>query len=254
MESTRAVVALTVDRTRVGIVAVGEEEADVEKRLLDFDAAAKQGIKAQIVAAAEKRLGTTTEEAQPKIRFFRPGDDAWWDEKWQDPYSLRHGDPRRSESPREVLMVEPLHRESWSPHLIRGLLMYVLYTSPRLRGRTWPAFRRPTIELEVADEIQGIDFEEVVDQLRSLWGPSRVVLAGDRAVSPLPRTRLELIYRVSRGIWWAALASMIVLSQSSLSGSEPPALAIVAALVAAVALFVSRVAKGRHEAERPRRR
>jgi hypothetical protein len=243
-ETTRAVLALAVERGRVGIMAVGEDERKLLTRVTERVAAApRRGIAGQILAAAAARLDTRAREP----RIVHPGEEPWWDTKWHDPYSMRHGNPGRGH---EILVIEPLSEVSFSPHLIRGLLFYVLWTSRWTRDKTWPAFRRPTLQLEVSDDLRGRDYEEVVDQLRSLWGASRVVLPPGRPVSPLPVTPLQIIYRASRIAFWFALALSLALIKP---GSDPPMAAVVAAAVAAVAIIARRVSKARLDVELSRR-
>jgi hypothetical protein len=250
-ETTRAVVALCVDGWRVGITAVGETEAEIEARFHAQPVKPIGGLFLKLIAGT-KRSQQLSESLhhRPPLRFIRAGEDAWWDSKWQDPYALRGSDSRRSQETREILLLEPLSEQSWSPHLIRGLFMYVLWTSAFTRDKLWPRFQRPKIELHAAPDLAGLHYAELVDQVRSLWGPKRVALPPGREVEPLPRTKLQTVYRVSRSMWWAALAFALLLHHSA---GEPPPLAVLFAAVAVIAIIVSRVAKGRMDAELPRR-
>jgi hypothetical protein len=244
LETTPARLALAVERARVGIISVGEGEREVVERLAQRTPVVARGLAAQILAAAAAREGTK-DRGPPRVA--RPGEDAWWDEKWKSPYSLRAGDPTRA---RDALLIEPLQEASWSPHLTRGVLYYALWTSPALRDRTWPAFRRPEIELVVADDIRGLHYEELVDELRDLWGEGRIRLPEGRAVAA-PVTPLRITYRVSRVVFWIALAGALLLGRPN---GAPSQIAVIAAGIAVVAVFVRRVAGARMQVERPRRR
>lgn len=238
LDSTRALVALGIEGGRVGIVGVGEDEPTlVERFAKPATDAPLRGLRARIVAAAAADLPARTE-----VAVRRPGDDAFWDRIWQDPYAMRTADPSHA---RELLVIEPLSESSWSPHLVQGLLMYALWTSRSTRHKTWPAFRRPRIELRASDDLEGLHYEELVDQLRSLWGAARVELPPDRRVAPPPTTPLTLTARVSHAVFWAALAGSFVL---------PRGVGVVLAGLAVVAFLVRRVALARARVERPRRK
>jgi hypothetical protein len=180
------------------------------------------------------------------------GDDPWWDEKWQNAYSLRRGDDRRGRDPVEVFVAEPLSVESWSPHLLRGVLFYVLWTSAWTKGKTWPSFLRPKVEL-LADGIDGLHYAELVDQLQSLWGMHRVVLPPGREVEPAPVTKLDIAYSAARVVWWGGLGGM-VLSAFFAATPEPGGAALIAGAAAALGLTASRVLNARREVELPRRK
>lgn len=249
LESTAAVVALTVENGRVGIVGVGENEEELSERLSKrIEGGIGATVAAKILETARRKMDPI--DNREPLRLLQPGEDPWWDEKWKDPYSLKKGDESRARNPKEVLVVRPLAVESWSPHLVRGLLMYVLWTSAWTRGKTWPAFRRPRVRL-TADGIEGSDYAELVDQLRSLWGTQRVELPADRPVDPPPPTPLRRAYRASRVVWWLSLGATLILARLA-SGGSPSSASLAAAAVAAVALMVSRVLRARTEVERPR--
>lgn len=250
LETTRALVALAVERGRVGIIAVGETESELAKRLsVTVPPEGVRGVAEKILLAAAKN----PEIAEPELRFVHPGEDAWWDEKFKDPYSLRHGDASRAQNSRQIFLVAPLSEESWSPHLLRGVMLYVLWTSAATRGKTWPAFLRPKIQIEVAPEISGLHYAELVDQLRSLWGARRIVLPTGKEVDDPPMTPLRLAHRISRVVWIGALVVMVAVAQAA-PGPEPHGIAVIAAVVLALGLMASRVLKARTEAELPRRR
>ena len=239
IDTTRALLALGVEGRRVGIVGVGESEEELRKR---FAQPPKEplvrGLAAQILAASSEKLPSETRE----LRIVRPGDDPFWDRIWRDPYALKAGDPTRS---REVFLIEPLAEDTWSPHLVQGLLMYVLWSSSATRDKTWPAFRRPKFELRADENLTGLHYEELVDQARSLWGEKRVALPADRPVSPRPQTTLTRVATAAHAVFWIALALSVVLN--------PSQLAVVAAGTAVLAFFVRRGAKARATAELPRR-
>jgi hypothetical protein len=242
-ETTRALVALGVEAGRIGIIAVGDDEPELAARFAKPPAAAPaRGLRAQIVARAADKL-----PADKKLRIVRPGDDSYWDRTWQDSYALRSADPTRS---RELLLVAPLSEGSWSPHLAQGLLMYALWTGSWTRNRVWPAFRRPQIELCPAEELCGLHYEELVDQLRALWGARRVLLPAKLPVAPPPPTRMVLTARVSHVLFWVALIGSFLLSR----GGKPSSAGVIAAAIAIVAFIVRRVALARAKAELPRRR
>jgi len=245
-ETTRASVALGVDGWRAGIIAVGKDEAELRAALAeDSPESPARGLRARIVAAAGR-----LDVSKPELRIVRPGDDPWWDRKWKDPYALRKAESSRRQGPRELLIVEPLSPSSWSPHLIHGLLFYVLWSSAWTRGKTWPPFRRPKLMLLASDDFRGLEYEELTDQLRIVWGERRVELPVGREVGPRPVTALQITYRLSRTLWWAALLLALVLGRP---GTEPSSEAVIAAAVAALAIMVSRVAGARAQAELPRR-
>jgi hypothetical protein len=125
-------------------------------------------------------------------------------------YALRSAEPPRAN---ELLLVAPLDEKSFSPHLVHGLLMYVLYTSRHTRQKLWPAFRRPALELRPSRDLRGRDYEELVDQLRALWGKRRVLLPPDLPVGPPPPTRLSTTARISHAVFWLALLASIVLAR-----------------------------------------
>jgi hypothetical protein len=248
LESTPAVVALTVERGRVGICSVGETDEQLRERLTrELDAVGRNPLAARLAREAEHRARGSVPRA-PRMQLVRPGEDPWWDRRIVDPYALRSGEHRRSHDPREIFIVHPLAEDTWSPHLIRGLLVYVFWASPWTRMRTWPPFLRPHVELVIADDIAGVDRAELVDTIRALWGGSRVRLPPGQAVGPLPLTRLRVSYVVSRALWWAAAVTMLVAAHP-----EPGPPAVVAGVIAAAALFTSRVLRARLEADRPRR-
>jgi hypothetical protein len=239
-DSTRATVALAVERWRVGIISVGEDESQVRARLAARPRPVARGIAAQILAAAAARA-----EQRP-LRVFSPGEDPWWDERWRTPRALGDADPTRE---REALLIEPLAETSFSPFLARGLLYYALWTSRFTCDKTWPAFRRPSLELEVNDDLRGLHYEELVDELREIWGQRRLKLA--RPVAPAPLTPARKAYRGSRVVFWFAIALAVVLSRQ---GGRASSVALVLAGVAAVAVIASRVAASRMQFELPRRR
>jgi hypothetical protein len=152
----------------------------------------------------------------------------------------------------EVLVVEPLAAESWSPHLFRGVLFYVLWTSAWVKGKTWPSFLRPKVEL-LAEGMDGLHYAELVDQLQSLWGTNHVVLPAGREVEPAPVTKLDIAYSAARVAWWGGLGGMI-LSAFFAATPEPGGPALAAGVVAAIGLMASRVFKARREVELPRRK
>lgn len=254
-ETTRALVALCIDGFRVGIVAVGEDEAELRKQLVREAVKPRGGLLAtKILEQAQKHESPDGRQSESDpLRFFRAGEDAYWDRKWQDPHAFRAGDPKRAANPREILLVEPLSASSWSPHLIRGLLMFALWSSSFTRYRTWPPFLRPRVELSAAGDLSDLEYAELVDQLRSLWGERRVALPEGRIVPPQPLTTSRIAYLASRGLGWAALAIsalLLVLQRISAQSSNG---AVIAAVVAAVAMLVSRAARGRMATELPRR-
>jgi hypothetical protein len=240
-ETTRALVALRSEGGRLGIVSVGEEEAELRQRLAEArDDSPLRGLRARILAAS------ATEPAKDApLRVLGPGEDPFWDSAWQDPYALRTGDPSRS---RELLLIAPLSEASWSPHLAQGLLMYVLWTSPWTRDKTWPAFRRPPIELRASDDIGGLHYAELVDELRNVWGQERVRLPPGRSVAPPPPTRLQRAARIGGVLFWLALGASFVAANR---GAQT--LAVALALVSLGAFLVRRVAAARAKVERPRR-
>lgn len=239
IETTRALLALGVEGRRVGIVAVGESEEELRKRFAEPPKEPLvRGLAAQILAASSEKLANDEKE----LRIVRPGDDPFWDRVWRDPYALKAGDPTRS---REVFLLEPLSEESWSPHLAQGLLMYVLWSGSATRDKTWPAFRRPTLELRADENLSGLHYEELVDQARMLWGEKRITLPADRPVGPRPQTTLTRVAQGAHAVFWIALVASVVLN--------PSQFAVVAAGAAVVAFFVRRGAKARATAELPRR-
>jgi hypothetical protein len=242
-EPTRALVALGMEGGKIGIIAVGEEEPELLERLArPVETAPLRGLRAKIVAASAASL---PKGAKPRV--VRAGEDPYWDRTWQDSYAMRSADPAHSG---EVLLIAPLDEQSWSPHLVHGLLMYVLWTSPCTRDRIWPEFRRPQIELRPADDLVGLHYEELVDQLRALWGVRRVVLPEGRPVAPPPETRMVRTARIAHAVFWVALVGSFLLAR----GGRPSGAALVAAGVALVAFLARRVAKARARAELPRRR
>jgi hypothetical protein len=241
-EPTRALVALGIEAGRIGIIGVGEEEAELVERLARTPPKNPyRGMRAKIIAASASRLPPGA-----KPRVVRPGEDPYWDRTWQDSYALRSADPARSG---EVLLIAPLDERSWSPHLVHGLLMYVLWTSPCTRDRIWPEFRRPQIELRPADDLGGLHYQELVDQLRALWGERRVILPEGRPVAPPPPTPTLRAARIAHAVFWVALLGSFLLSR----GGKPSVAALIAAGVALVAFLARRVAKARARAELPRR-
>jgi hypothetical protein len=239
-DSTRATVALAVERGRVGIISVGEDEAQLRARLAARPRVVARGIAAQILAAAAARA-----EERP-LRVFSPGADPWWDAKWRSPKALGDADPTRE---REALLIEPLAETTFSPFLARGLLYYALWTSRFTGDKTWPAFRRPALEVVVDDELRGLQYEELVDELRGIWGHRRLRLP--RPVAPVPLTPARTAYRASRVVFWFAVALAVVLSRQ---GGQASSVALVFAGVAALAVIVSRVTASRMQFELPRRR
>jgi hypothetical protein len=229
-----------VERGRVGIISVGEDESQVRTRLATRPRLVARGIAAQIVAAAAART-----EQRP-LRVLSPGEDPWWDEKWRTPKALGDADPTRE---REALLIEPLAETSFSPFLARGLLYYALWTSRFTCDKTWPAFRRPVLEVVVSDDLCGVQYEELIDELREIWGQGRLKLA--RPVAPVPLTPARRAYRASRVVFWFAVGLAVVLSRQ---GGRASSVALVLAGVAAVAVIVSRVTASRMRFELPRRR
>jgi hypothetical protein len=241
-EPTRALVALGIEGGKVGIVAVGEEGPAVAERIASQPQTPLRGMRAKIVAASANALPPGV-----KPRIVRPGEDPFWDRTWQDRYAMRSADPTHSG---ELLLIEPLAEKSWSPHLAQGLLMYVLWTSPYTKDRIWPAFRRPRIELRPADDLRGLHYEELVDELQALWGERRVSLPADRQVSPPPRTTLVRMAHGAHILFWVALIGSFLLSR----GGKPSTPALLAAVIALIAFLARRVARARARAELPRRR
>jgi hypothetical protein len=249
-ETTRAIVAVCVDGFRVGIMAAGKEEAELRQELeRQPEPAPKRGIRAKILAAAKAREDSRSNP--DKLQFFRPGEDAWWDRKWQDPDALRAGDAKRAENPRQILLVNPLSAESWSPHFSRGLLMYLLWTSAPTRAKTWPAFRRPKLELHVTRDFSDLEYAELVDQLHSVWGKNRVLLPAEREVPPPPVTVMQVVHRLSRGVFWLAMTFALLINLATGKTSNGVILAVA---LAAVAVLVRRFARSRMISELPRRK
>jgi hypothetical protein len=241
-ESTRALVALGIESGRTGILGVGEDEPELLERLARPSSGVPlRGLRAQIKARAADKLPVESE-----LRIVKPGQDSYWDRSWQDSYALRSADPARS---REVLLIAPLSEDSWSPHLVQGLLMYVLWTSSWTKDKLWPELRRPSIELCPSEDLRGLHYEELVDQLRTLWGKQRVLLPADLPVVEPPATRTVRIARAGHVIFWIALVSSFVIwSIGRASGAG-----LVSAFVALVAFLVRRAALARAKAELPRR-
>lgn len=239
-DSTRALVALGSEAGRIGIVGVGEDEPELLARLREKQKQPVRGLGARIIAAADDGS-----ERKP-LTVVRPFDDAYWDRAWRDLYALRRAEFGHDH---EILLIPPLASDTFSPHLVQGLLMYALWTSSVTGRRVWPAFRRPKLEL-VADPALGqLEYEELVDQLWLLWGKRRVILPADRPVAPPPETRSARIARAAHVVFWLALVASVALS-GRFQGS--PA-AIVAALIAVAAWLARRTLIARSRAERPRR-
>jgi hypothetical protein len=179
----------------------------------------------------------------------RAGEDSYWDAKWQDFKELDRVDLRRPDNPRQVLVVNPLAADTWSPHLTRGMLMYVLWTGILTGHKVWPPFRRPKLELHVAGDFSDLEYAELVDQLRSLWGQNRVQLPSGREVAPRPVTAYSAGYVASRVVVFAAFALAFFASMRPGGNS----LALAAVGVAGGALLIGRKLKGRSTYELPRR-
>jgi hypothetical protein len=247
-ESYRATIGLTVDGGKVGICSAAETEAEMLERMSQVVEPITRRIVARaLVREAEKRSGDT-DALTPKLAIVRPGEDPWWDRRIHDPDSLRSGEHRRSHDPREILVLNPLAPETFSPYLIRGLLVYVFWTATLTRSRVHFRPLHPKLSLEIASDIEGVDRAEVVDTVRHLWGAERVVLPPGEDIPPLPRTRDESIYRALRALWWLSAATMLIAAYP-----EPGPVAVIAGVVAAVSLFTSRVLRGRLDIARPRR-
>ncbi|HEY6561812.1 MAG TPA: hypothetical protein VI072_31295 [Polyangiaceae bacterium] len=250
-ETTRASVALGTEGFRAGILGVGEDETALARRLCDAAASGSQHrwLARKILNAVEKRVGDSTPRSEPSVHFVRPGEDPYWDAKWRDFKTLEQVDLGRPDNPRQVLVVNPLGADTWSPHLTRGMLMYVLWTGILTGHKVWPPFRRPKLELHVAGDFSDLEYAELVDQLRSLWGQNRVQLPPGREVAPRPLTAYSAGYVASRVVVFAAFA--LAFFSSMRAGGNT--LALVAVGVAGAALLIGRKLKGRSIYELPRR-
>jgi hypothetical protein len=250
-ETTRASVALGTEGFRAGILGVGEDETALARRLCEVTANGPQRkwLARKILKAVENRGEDPTPQSEPSVHFVRPGEDPYWDAKWRDFKELEQVDLGRPDNPRQVLLVNPLAADSWSPHLTRGMLMYILWTGVLTGHKVWPAFRRPKLELHVAGDFSDLEYAELVDQLRSLWGQGRVQLPPGREVAPRPVTAFSAGYAASRIVVWAALA--LAFFASMRAGGNT--LALVAIGVAGAALLIGRKLKGRSIYELPRR-
>lgn len=250
-ETTRATVAVGVEGFRAGIIAVGDDEATLARRLAQRVTGGKQHkwLARKILSAVETRMPAAA-SAEPSVRFVRPGEDPFWDAKWQRFEELERVDLSRPDDARQVLLVEPLAADTWSPHLLRGVLMFVLWTSAFTGDKVWPAFRRPKLELHATGDFSDLEYAELVDQLRSLWGQQRIQLLSGRPVSPRPRTLLDVGYTATRVAVWAALLLALFFSLRAGTASW---LSIAAATIAGLAVLIGRKLKGRSVYELPRR-
>jgi hypothetical protein len=249
-ETTRAVVAVGIEGFRTGIISVGEDEAALARRLAQRPAGTQhKWLARKILKAAETRGSDTTPKTEPRMQFVRPGADPFWDAKWQDFKQLEHVDLGRPDTSQQVLLVDPLGADTWSPHLTRGVVMYALWTSTFTAHKVWPPFRRPRLELHVAADFSDLEYAELVDQLRSLWGQKRVVVPPDRQVSPRPLTALAAGYAATRIAVWAALLLALFTSLRA-DGST---FTLVAVGIAGLALMIGRKLKGLTVYELPRR-
>ncbi len=250
-ETTRALVAVGIEGFRAGIIAVGEEEAALTRQLSQRPAAATQRkwLARKILKAVETRGGEVSAKREPSLEFVRPGADPFWDAKWQSFKELERVDLGRPDTSHQVLLVEPLAASTWSPHLTRGVLMFLLWTSTMTGHKVWPSFRRPKLELHVTADFSDLEYAELVDQLRSLWGQKRVQLSPGRQVPPRPLTALAAGYAASRIAVWAALLLALF---SSLRG-DGSQFTLVAVGVAGLALMLGRKLKGLTAYELPRR-
>ena len=251
-ETTRAVVAIGIEGFRAGIIAVGEEEAALAPRLVRRLASAGQRrwLARKILKAVESRGGVPAPSEEPSVHFVRAGDDPFWDAKWQNFKELERVDLGRPETTNQVLLVNPLAADTWAPHLIRGVLMFMLWTSTFTAHKVWPPFRRPKLELHAAADFSDLEYAELVDQLRSLWGPNRVQLLPEREVAPRPLTALAAGYRATRIVVWTALLIGLFLS---LRAGDASSWTLAALGVAGLAQLIGRKLKGLSAYELPRR-
>ncbi|HMJ12147.1 MAG TPA: hypothetical protein VK524_12070, partial [Polyangiaceae bacterium] len=250
-ETTRAIVALGMEGFRAGILAVGDDEPSLARKLSAAGPKPRhKWLARQILNAVETRMPSSEAASAPALRFLRPGEDPFWDAKWQNWKELPQSDLKRAENPREIFLVEPLARETWAPHLIHGALMFVLWTSEFTSTKLAPAFRRPKLELHAASDLSELEYAELVDQLHSLWGKRRIQLLPGHEVSPRPLTPLVIGYIASRVFVWLALLVALYFTQR---GDVPSSAALIAASLAGAAVLIGRRIKGRAVYELPRR-
>jgi hypothetical protein len=134
---------------------------------------------------AELRWGARQGE-RPFPPLVEPGQNEWWDVAWRWPRmpveverALR---PRADGS--SVLVIHPLSRETWAPHLAGAMFRYVLAD---LEGGVWlrSLGLGPRVTVTLGDHFDEIERGELLDALADAWGARSFSADGPHSPRPV---------------------------------------------------------------------